>query len=41
MIILHFGTVKVVGLLHEDSKSYIATRVDSNVTQAITIGVKK
>ena len=37
----HFGTVEVVGLLHEDGKSYIATRIDSNVTQAITIGVKK
>ena len=39
--IFYFGTVEVIGLLHEDGKSYIATRVDSNSTQAITIGVKK
>lgn len=37
---LYFGPNEAVGQLHEDTNSYIATRVDSNNTQSVSIGIK-
>jgi len=37
---LNFGPNEIVGQLHEDTNSYITTRVDSNNTQSISIGIK-